>query len=188
MGQFSMEISGHTGSVLSGNQQMATELTLKAYLTDHGIPDSQLQGNKFGHNLRKCLRKCIELGLELSQKQAIAVLAVNPSHQKHFSRYGPKSQDGMLALGAYQLFDTSSVLEQIANLIDRVSGDPTVLRRGKSPDFLRGTPSALPPLFPVSLQKLRELEAEADRRANEIARINAEFKRKGLVSKNGLTP
>ncbi|MGJ0517116.1 MAG: hypothetical protein ACR65O_15335 [Methylomicrobium sp.] len=41
------------------------ELCLKAYLAFHGVPLHELRSKKYGHDLKKCLKKAKELGLNV---------------------------------------------------------------------------------------------------------------------------
>lgn len=161
----------------------AAELILKAYLTDAGLPDTQLSGKKVGHDLRTCLRLSIERGLCVSEGEATCLLAMRSAHLSHFNRYGPKSTAGYLRLGAFEMADEQASLKRVGEIIDRVSGNADKLRVGFGPDSTRLVwPEALPLLQCVDGQTLRVIEARQRARSDQVASLNAKFEREGLTS------
>lgn len=161
---------------------MAAELILKAYLTDAGLSDAQLSGKKVGHDLGSCLRLCIERGLAISEGEATCLLAMRVAHISTFNRYGPKSSGGNLALGAFEMADEQAALKRVAELIDRISGDPLKLRAADDPGSMpTDWPITLPPLRCVDLQILREIEARQRERSDYVASLNSKFVRDGLT-------
>lgn len=141
---------------------MSTELALKAYLTDRGVPDSLQSSKKLGHDLGACLRKAMELGLEIGAAEGTCVLSLRSAHLTHFNRYGPKSTDGLLELGGFPLTDEMVALRCVAVLIDRVDG----------------ATDTLPLLKPLSLRELAELEALEQNRVDWVRSIGSQRKRK----------
>jgi hypothetical protein len=160
---------------------MAAELTLKAYLTDSDYTDAQLSGRKIGHDLGACLRHAIQGGLEVSELEASCILSMRAAHLTHFNRYGPRSEGGNLALGAFSATDEQASLTRVGSLIDRVAGSPDTLRKLHGHPAPLDWPETFPLLRPVDMTVLAALEIEQQRELGKVAKINADFRRKGIV-------
>ena len=160
---------------------MATELTLKAFLVDCRVADKVLGSKQVGHDLGACLRLAIQNGLEVSDAEARTILSMREGHLSHFNRYGPKSDKGNLQLGAFLMADEVASRDRVAALIDRVSGDPSQLRRlWQHPSDL-DWPVTLPLLSFVDLDRLKELEAENRAEVENIAKLNRSFREQGVL-------
>ena len=99
---------------------MAVEIALKSHLVEKGVSDEVL-AKKYGHDLRKCLRKAVQEGLRIEDDDAACVLNMQEAHMNHFNRYGPSAEEGRLKLGAFNLTDENLALDAVARLIDRVN-------------------------------------------------------------------
>ncbi|OOO32850.1 hypothetical protein EFR00_30445 [Rhizobium sophoriradicis] len=160
---------------------MATELALKALLVDSGVTDRELASKQLGHDLGACLRRAVQNGLEVSEAEARTILNMREGHLSHFNRYGPKADNGNLQLGAFFLTDETAGMHRVAALIDRVSGDPSKLRRQwQHPSDLEW-PVTLPLLSFVDLNRLKELEAENRAEVDRVAKLNSGFREQGIL-------
>jgi hypothetical protein len=64
----------------------SVELALKAYLLLQGVSADKLRSKKFGHDLKKLLRRAIKLGLPIESLTADIEL-LNEAHRNHWPRY-----------------------------------------------------------------------------------------------------
>jgi hypothetical protein len=147
---------------------MATELSLKAFALDAGFTEKQLSSrNMMGHDLGKAVLMCVKHGLELAEDEIVTLLIMRLGHLAHFYRYGFEEQQR--GMGSILLADEQAALASVARLIDRVSGDPSVLRRlHQHPEDL-DWPETLPALSPVTYARVVNLMDEVERYANQIS-------------------
>lgn len=98
------------------------ELTLKYYLLGERGPK---EFRKFfhSHNLNELLKAAVESGLELDQMEATCIAAMHHGHLKHTFRYGLAPDANQFHAAHLHL-----AIPSAANLIDRVVGNPDVLR------------------------------------------------------------
>lgn len=155
---------------------MAAELSLKAFLTHAGMSDQELSGKKVGHDLRACLRQCVQRGMILTANEVKGILTLRQGHLDHFTRYGPKAHNGVLELGAMRLANPTVVLSLIASVIDRVTGDPDVLRRHGTETRIEWPETPLI-IKACTLSELAALEQEEQQEVNRISALNAKLER-----------
>lgn len=153
---------------------MAAELTLKAFLIDRGVDDKTLW-KSVGHDLGTAMKLAIERGLRVSEAEVRSILAMREPHKSHFNRYGPKSVQGNLQLGATLLAQDKPTLNCVAMLIDRISGDPKTLRRKWQHLADLDWPPTLPLLGWVSLQRFEALEQGMLKELEKIKALNETF-------------
>ena len=70
----------------------AIELALKALLKLHGESEGDLR-LKFGHDLKKLLKRAKKLGLTLTPETQEAIKLLAQAHREHWARY-PKEEGG----------------------------------------------------------------------------------------------
>lgn len=158
---------------------MTAELAMKAYLTDRGLTDAQLRSGKLGHNLKACLLKCLEQGLVLSELEGRAVISLSHQHGTHANRYGPVSVNGRLAIGAFMTVAESAVLAALAEMLDRISGEPEKLRNRHGHEKAFEIPQTLPVLSPLSPKRFSELEKEEADKLKVIDNVNQDLRKRG---------
>jgi HEPN domain len=87
------------------------ELALKAFLTLHGESESDLR-LKFGHDLKKLLKRAKALGLKLEPDTEDAIKRLARAHREHWARY--PNEDIRLVYGIEQFEkNAAELLEQV---------------------------------------------------------------------------
>lgn len=144
---------------------MAAELTLKAYLLEHGMTDKELGKQRIQHDLGAILRLCIQHGLQLEEQEVEMILVLRTAHLEHFHRYGPKSFAGTYTI---VLPNEQFALRLIARVIDRIAGDPKDLRHlHERPEDL-DWPRTEALTEPVTLIRLNRMAAAAEAYAQKV--------------------
>ncbi len=149
---------------------MATELALKAFALDAGMSEKQLSSkNEMGHDLGKAVLACVKHGLELSENDVQTVLVMRPGHFAHFYRYGFDERQG--GIGAILLANEKAALASVARLIDRISEDPSVLRKLHLHSEDLGWPQTFPVLSPVTSDWVVKLMDQMEEHADKVSSI-----------------
>ena len=159
---------------------MCAELTLKAHLVSVGFTKTDLAKPPYGHNLSHMLKKCVTHGLQIDASEANAILVIYESHRDHFYRYGWKRVPEIR-----QLPNLDVCIDFLASVIDRVSGDPSELRRGYSgPDTAFTIPDPAKEIqLPVDLEALAAIQKAIDTKNEWLLSIENNTR-----SKHGLPP
>ncbi|TSJ63874.1 hypothetical protein FO470_00785 [Starkeya sp. 3C] len=133
---------------------MSVELALKSFLIDNGVNGDDLRKYKVRHNIAELLKMSVDRGFLISIDEAGDLCVLGLSHSDHFYRYGSENVVGGEA--KYLLVEEAALL-LVARIIDRVSGNPDVLRRVFLDQDRYIDWPATPPVIGISAGQLQEI-------------------------------